>query len=287
MNGKNSSDKVAGTTGSDARSSVTGIDKTGSDRTGSDRTGSDKTTSKATASPPASSSSLRGDPGDPAGKSRRTSSPSVRAASAGGGGKGVSSSGYGSASSSGGYGGSYDTQSGGATYGTSAGGSDYGQVGSDYGEVGSTGDRWGARSDRSYAGREGTSSSGQYGSASYSSGSSSQSGASLSWGRASAALDDLARRVDLKGNMERHPFLMVGAAFGVGYLLGGGRWSSVLFGAGARAFVMPMVRDRLTRFAEGAFQGARGVQDQSSSPRVPSDYGPGKDKDTDAYKDAY
>ncbi len=96
----------------------------------------------------------------------------------------------------------------------------------------------------------------QYGSAAF--GESESAVAGQGWSRATDLLENLSRRVDLKGNMERHPFAVLGAAFGIGYLLGGGRFGALLLGAGARALLVPLVRNQVTRFAEGAYEGLNG-----------------------------
>ncbi|HEY3452168.1 MAG TPA: hypothetical protein VGK67_37840 [Myxococcales bacterium] len=66
--------------------------------------------------------------------------------------------------------------------------------------------------------------------------------------------DDLSRRLDLKGRMERNPWGMVAAAVGVGYLLGGGlftRSTARLLHLGSRALLVPILRSQVEAFATG------------------------------------
>lgn len=72
---------------------------------------------------------------------------------------------------------------------------------------------------------------------------------------AKAAGEGLAEAVDLKGRVERHPYGMVAAALGAGYLLGGGLFTATtgrLLRIGLKLAAVPMVRDELLTFAESA-----------------------------------
>ena len=72
---------------------------------------------------------------------------------------------------------------------------------------------------------------------------------------AKAAGEGLADAVDLKGRVERHPYGMVAAALGAGYVLGGGLFTPTtarLFRMGLKLAAVPMVRDELLTLAETA-----------------------------------
>lgn len=64
--------------------------------------------------------------------------------------------------------------------------------------------------------------------------------------------------VDLQGRVDRHPYGMVAAALGFGYLLGGGLFTPTtarLFRIGIKLAAVPLVRDGLLSFAESAIDG--------------------------------
>jgi hypothetical protein len=79
-----------------------------------------------------------------------------------------------------------------------------------------------------------------------------------------AQAESFSRSIDLRGRVQRNPFLMVGAAVGVGYLLGGGLFSPLtgkLLRIGLRAALIPLVKSQLqglANVAEGAVSGAAG-----------------------------
>lgn len=65
--------------------------------------------------------------------------------------------------------------------------------------------------------------------------------------------------VDLKGRVDRNPYGMVAAAFGVGYLLAGGLFTATtgrVFRLGMKLAAVPLVRDELITLAEAAIDGA-------------------------------
>lgn len=71
-------------------------------------------------------------------------------------------------------------------------------------------------------------------------------------GELKGSFDEVAKAMDLKGRMERHPWMMVAAAVGVGYVLGGGLFSRTtarLIHLGSRAVLLPLVRTQLEAFA--------------------------------------
>lgn len=100
------------------------------------------------------------------------------------------------------------------------------------------------------------------------------------WDNARGAVTDLRDTMDLHGRVERNPYLMVAAAVGVGYILGGGlftRTTGRLLRLGVRLAALPMVKDELLGIAEAALRGVevgagrvadmQGSSSASSSPR--------------------
>jgi hypothetical protein len=75
---------------------------------------------------------------------------------------------------------------------------------------------------------------------------------------ARGAVTDLRDTLDLKGRVERNPYLMLAAAFGMGYVLGGGlftRTTARVIRLGVRLAALPMVKDELIGMAEMAMRG--------------------------------
>lgn len=82
-------------------------------------------------------------------------------------------------------------------------------------------------------------------------------------GEVRATVEDLQRTVDLKGRVDRHPYGMVAAALGVGYVLGGGLFTSFtgrLLRLGLRVAALPMVKEELLSMAEAALTRAEAEQ---------------------------
>ena len=78
------------------------------------------------------------------------------------------------------------------------------------------------------------------------------------WDDARGAVTDLKGSLDLKGRVERNPYMMLAAAFGVGYVLGGGlftRTTGRILRLGVRLAALPMVKDELIGMAEAALHG--------------------------------
>ena len=78
------------------------------------------------------------------------------------------------------------------------------------------------------------------------------------WDNARGAVTDLRDTMDLRGRVDRNPYLMVAAAVGVGYVLGGGlftRTTGRLVRLGMRLAALPMVKDELLGIAEAALRG--------------------------------
>ena len=68
----------------------------------------------------------------------------------------------------------------------------------------------------------------------------------------------LMEAVDLKGRVDRNPYGMVAAAFGIGYLLAGGLFTATtgrVLRLGIKLAAVPLVRDELLTFAESAIDG--------------------------------
>ena len=75
---------------------------------------------------------------------------------------------------------------------------------------------------------------------------------------ARSTFEDLGQAIDLRGRVQRHPYAMVAAAVGVGYVLGGGLFSSLTFrllGVGVRVAAIPLVKQQLLGLAEAAVSG--------------------------------
>jgi len=73
--------------------------------------------------------------------------------------------------------------------------------------------------------------------------------------------ESFSRAVDLRGRVQRNPFIMVAAAVGVGYVLGGGLFSPLtgkLLKIGLRAAVIPLVKSQLAGLAGVAGEGSAG-----------------------------
>ncbi|WP_257455927.1 hypothetical protein [Archangium lipolyticum] len=92
------------------------------------------------------------------------------------------------------------------------------------------------------------------------------------WDDARGAVTDLRDTMDLKGRVDRNPYLMLAAAFGVGYVLGGGlftRTTGRVIRLGMRLAALPLVKDELLGMAEAAMRGvevgARGMSGMTGS----------------------
>lgn len=70
---------------------------------------------------------------------------------------------------------------------------------------------------------------------------------------------DISAVLDIPGRMARHPYGMLLAAAGVGYVLGGGLFSSFTFSLlrmGARVALVPLVKGQILPLAEAALTGS-------------------------------
>jgi hypothetical protein len=80
---------------------------------------------------------------------------------------------------------------------------------------------------------------------------------------------DLGRALDLRGRVHRHPYAMVAAAVGVGYVLGGGlftRTTARLLGLAGRVAGLPMMRNELIGLAEAMISGTAVEEEAPSNP---------------------
>jgi hypothetical protein len=83
----------------------------------------------------------------------------------------------------------------------------------------------------------------------------------------SESVTSFSESIDLRGRVQRAPIAMVGAALGIGYLLGGGLFSATtrrLLKAGIGAAVVPFVTRQLRAMAGTASTTA--VGDRSAEP---------------------
>lgn len=74
-------------------------------------------------------------------------------------------------------------------------------------------------------------------------------------GELRGAFTDVERSLDLRARVDRHPYAMVGAAIGVGYVLGGGlfsRFTGQVLRIGVRAMLIPLLRNELLALGEAA-----------------------------------
>lgn len=75
------------------------------------------------------------------------------------------------------------------------------------------------------------------------------------WSEARGAASDLGQTLDLRGRVERHPYGMIAAAAGVGYVLGGGLFTPLtarILRLGLRLAALPFVKEELLGMAEAA-----------------------------------
>lgn len=75
---------------------------------------------------------------------------------------------------------------------------------------------------------------------------------------ANSALNGLSDAVGLTEHVEKAPYAMIGAALGVGYVVGGGLFTPTtarLIRMGMKLAAIPQVRDRLLDVAESAIDG--------------------------------
>lgn len=86
---------------------------------------------------------------------------------------------------------------------------------------------------------------------------------------AKSTFEDLGEAVNIRGRVRRHPYGMVAAALGAGFVLGGGLFSPLTFrllGLGVRLAALPLIKSQLVGFAEAAVSGFTEGDDDVSSP---------------------
>lgn len=72
---------------------------------------------------------------------------------------------------------------------------------------------------------------------------------------ANSALNGVADAIGLTERVEKAPYAMVAAALGIGYVIGGGLFTATtmrLLRLGVKLASVPLVRERILDFAEGA-----------------------------------
>jgi len=86
---------------------------------------------------------------------------------------------------------------------------------------------------------------------------------------ARSTFEDLGAAIDLRGRVQRHPYGMVAAALGLGYVLGGGLFSGLTFrvmSLGVRLAAIPLVKQQLLGLAGAAVSGFTGDSGDDASP---------------------
>jgi hypothetical protein len=82
------------------------------------------------------------------------------------------------------------------------------------------------------------------------------------WSRTRETVNELKERLDIEGRVDRHPYGMIGAALGVGYVLGGGFFSPLTarivglgLKMGLRLAALPFLESELRGLAETVVNG--------------------------------
>lgn len=94
---------------------------------------------------------------------------------------------------------------------------------------------------------------------------------------AKGAVEDLRETFDLRQRVERHPYGMLAAAAAVGYVLGGGlftSWTGGLVRLGIRLAAVPFVKNELINVAEAALSGW-GASDKEGAGKATEKTDPG------------
>jgi hypothetical protein len=90
---------------------------------------------------------------------------------------------------------------------------------------------------------------------------------------AKGVISDLRDTLDLRSRVERHPYGTLIAAAAVGYLLGGGLFTSLtgsLVRLGLRLAAVPLVKDELINLAQSALSGLGITEETQEEPQQPS-----------------
>lgn len=91
------------------------------------------------------------------------------------------------------------------------------------------------------------------------------------WEDTRAAAQDIGQTVDLRGRLERNPYGTLAVALGVGYVLGGGLFTSTtarVVRMGMRLAAVPLVKDELLNLAEQVLDGFLGDADAEAEAEV-------------------
>ena len=78
---------------------------------------------------------------------------------------------------------------------------------------------------------------------------------------AKGAVESISSTLDIRGRVERHPYGMVAAALGIGYVLGGGLFTPTtarIVRLAMKLAALPLVKDELIGMAEAAVDGFAG-----------------------------
>jgi hypothetical protein len=93
-------------------------------------------------------------------------------------------------------------------------------------------------------------------------------GAQQAWSSTREAVAEVRDRLDIEGRVRRHPYGMVAAAVGIGYVLGGGIFSRLtarILGlglkVGIRMAAIPFIKDEVLGLVEAA-AGGEGIEGQ-------------------------
>jgi len=95
------------------------------------------------------------------------------------------------------------------------------------------------------------------------------------WEDTRAAAQDIGQTVDLRGRLDRNPYGTLAVAFGVGYLLGGGLFTSTtarVVRMGMRLAAVPLVKDELLHLAEQVLDGFLGDHEQDAEVEGPAGF---------------
>lgn len=96
---------------------------------------------------------------------------------------------------------------------------------------------------------------------------------------AKGAVEDLRETFDFRQQVERHPYGMLAAAAAVGYILGGGlftSWTGGLVRLGIRLAAVPFVKNELMNAAEAAL-GGWGARDEGGAGKASEKSEPGSE----------
>lgn len=87
-------------------------------------------------------------------------------------------------------------------------------------------------------------------------------------GELRGAADEIGRTLNLKGRLEKSPWLTMAASVGIGYVLGGGLFtplSARLVRLGTRVLLLPLLRAQIEGLASGLAEPAQSSQSEDGS----------------------